>query len=113
MPKERRGMRREVLFRDQRHPLLIRLLSHDPLLCKTNGADGFFPNHLCIGQIPLHWFWQAEHLGFRDETRLCLLTVLQQLTSFVAYRTVHCSSFSSGMAAPSRTSSSTWNICLF
>ena len=89
VPEERWGMRREVLFRDQGEPLLTWLLSHESLLFETNCADGFFPNHLCVSEIPLHWFWQAEYLGFRDESRLCLLALLHQFKSFIVYRTFH------------------------
>ncbi len=93
VPEERRGIRREVLFRDQGEPLLTCLLSHDPFLFETNRTDGFFANHLCISEIPLHWFWQAEHVGVRDEHGRCLLTLLQQCKRFVVYRSAHCSLF--------------------
>ena len=39
-PEERRRLRREVLFRDQRHPLLTWLLSHNPLLSETDRLHG-------------------------------------------------------------------------
>src|SRR6266480_1294502 len=61
VPEERWGIRCEVLFRDHRQPLLIRLCSHDPLLFETNRTDGFFAHYLCIAEIPLHWFWQSQH----------------------------------------------------
>ena len=93
VPEERRGIRREVLFRDQGKPLFTWLLSHGPLLFETNRADGFFANHVCIAQIPLHWFWQAEHVGIRDEHGRLLLTLLQQCKRFVVYRSAHCSLF--------------------
>jgi hypothetical protein len=77
-PEERRRLRRDVLFRDQWHPLPTGLCSHEPLLFEMNCANGFFIHHSRIAEIALHNVWQVQHLGLRDETRLCLLALLQQ-----------------------------------
>jgi len=41
----------------------------------------------------LHWFWQAKDLGFCDRTRLCQLTVVQQVKRFKVSVTFHSSLF--------------------